>query len=84
MTDGYHWRGKGNASSAFLLGCAVHTGRQVAVLALHDAGSFEDPARVYGQRVGTELRRTPARGLEDPETIPTYSLVPSPALLIGR
>jgi hypothetical protein len=67
-----HWRStKGGASSGFLLGCAVHVQRQVAVLALNDAGNFEDPARVYGMRNGIELRRTPGRG-GDPETIPCY------------
>ena len=76
----YHWRGKGHASSAFLLGCALHTGRQVAVLALSDAGSFEDPARIYGQRSGSELRLTRATsGL--PQTVPVYFLVPIDTLL---
>ena len=76
----YHWRGKGNASAAFLLGCGIHTGRQVAVLSLHDAGSFEDPARVYAQRSGSELRRTREK-VGAPETIPAFFLVPIDTLL---
>eukprot|EP00966_Prymnesium_polylepis_P302724 6993760-Prymnesium_polylepis.1 len=76
----YHWRGKGNASAMFLLGCALHTGKQVAVLQLTDAGSFEDPARVYGQRLGSELRRTRARsGVQ--ETVQACFLVPVETLI---
>ena len=75
-----HWRGKGNASAMFLLGCALHTEKQVAVLALTDAGSFADPARVYGQRIGSELRRTRAR-VGTQETIQAYFLVPITTLL---
>ena len=64
----------------FLLGCALHTGKQVAVLQLTDAGSFQDPCHVYGQRLGSELRRTRARsGVQ--ETVQACFLVPIATLI---
>ena len=76
----FHWRGKVNASAAFLFGCAVRRQRQVAVLALNEEGTYVNPARVYGLRDGAELRRTPAKG-GSPETIPSWTGVPIENLL---
>ena len=76
----FHWRGKGNASAAFLFGCAVRRQRNVAVLALNEEGAYVNPARVYGLRDGAELRRTPANG-GSPETIPSWTGVPIDTLL---
>ena len=76
----YHWattEAKPSAAlmSAFMFSLAVHLERMIIVLeTTPDGEKYIDPARAYGMRDDSELRRTPERRGEE-ETTPFYFMI---------
>ena len=72
----YHWAtAEAKLSAAFMFSLAVHLERTVIVLeTTPDGEKYIDPARAYGMRDDSELRRTPERRGKE-ETIPFYFMI---------
>lgn len=70
-----YWLGEPGLSTAFMFAVAIHLQRPIVVLERLGESDYVEPARVYGMREGSRLRRTPARA-GVPETIPFYFPLP--------